>query len=183
MEKTVSLFGLVRRNFRENDNDDLPLALTSSPAMAPTRQRKKLKSSSQPTTFSSAIAPSESPLARIATLEASLTEPSPRSLNPLADLLLLLTTSPEPEVVFKAVYACGRVLASLHEQGRLDAGKDDKEKVVVSWLRARREEFVIFCGGLLKDEEKDLRVSFFFIEPDLSGGGTNDLWREGKLTP
>lgn len=124
--------------------------------MAPPRLKKSRSSAASHTNQQNVI---QLKIDRIQSLESSLSGPSPSSLNPLADLLLVLTSSVEPEVTFKALYAAGRVLASLHESGRFSlGGQDEKEKVVVSWLRGRLDEFVAFCGGLLKDQEKDLRV-------------------------
>lgn len=132
----------------------------------PPRLVKKAKVSTGPSSSTSSSSQSTSAkLNRIQTLEAQLVVPSPSSLNPLADLIHVLTSSSEPEFVFKALFATGRVLNHLIESGRLDAAavgggiKDEKEKVVVAWLKARLDEFRAFCGGLLKDEEKDLRVS------------------------
>lgn len=108
-------------------------------------------------------------LAQISTLESLLTSTSSSSLNPLADLLHLVTSSPEPQVVHKGVYSLGRVFASLVESGKLDgtvvSEKEggEKERKVREWVRARLAEFVSFLGGLMKDVEKDLRVSQTFL--------------------
>lgn len=108
-------------------------------------------------------------LAQIATLESLLTSTSTSSLNPLADLLHLVTSSPEPQVVHKGVYSLGRVFAALVESGKLDgtvvSEKEggEKERKVREWVRARLAEFVGFLGGLMKDVEKDLRVSRFLL--------------------
>ena len=108
-------------------------------------------------------------LAQIATLESLLTSTSSASLNPLADLLHLVTSSPEPQVVHKGVYSLGRVFAALVESGKLDgtvvSEKEggEKERKVREWVRARLAEFVGFLGGLMKDVEKDLRVSRLLV--------------------
>lgn len=129
----------------------------------PPPKLKKSKSSSSSN-------PGPSPLlSQIASLESTLLSPSSLSLNPLADLLHLTTTSPDPSVVHKGVYALGRVFARLIESGRIVEKREgggavaneggEKEAKVREWARARLAEFVAFAGGLMKDQEKDLRVS------------------------
>lgn len=133
--------------------------------MVPPRS-KKIKTGS-----SSAASGSTSKVAQVQALERSLLPSSDDrapSLNPLVDLLRLTTASPEPEVVHKGVYACGRVFAYLAVEGRVGqvavgrAGKAaevaEGEDKVRRWLADRLAEWVAFCQGLMKDVEGDLRV-------------------------
>lgn len=124
--------------------------------MAPPKLKKAKTASNQA---------SESPaLSQIASLEAALTSSPSASLNPLADLLALVTSAPEPEVVHKGLYSIGRVFSALANQGRLvelrPSGElSESEAAVKRWMGERVDEFVVFCSGLLKDVERDLRVS------------------------
>lgn len=142
--------------------------------MAPPKLKKQKASSSK-----SSSSKSSSKLSQIAQLEASLL-PSTSSLNPLVDLLNLTTSSPEPELVHKAVYSLGRVFSALFTQNRLtyqprfrkkrdqddelnEQAEIDREKLVADWTKARFDEYITFLGGLLKDVELELRVCFFFF--------------------
>lgn len=81
------------------------------------------------------------------------------SLNPLADLLEVALTSKTPQDTSKAMYAVYRVLVTIIANDKLSLDGDDAAKVVKSWIWERLNSYVDFLGGLLKDEEKTLRVS------------------------
>jgi U3 small nucleolar RNA-associated protein 19 len=81
------------------------------------------------------------------------------SLNPLADLLDLTLKSRSPQNTSKAIYALYRVFVLIITNDKLGLGGDDAAKVVKAWLWERLNTYVDYLGGLLKDEEKTLRVS------------------------
>jgi U3 small nucleolar RNA-associated protein 19 len=101
----------------------------------------------------------EKELARIAELESALTAAvaSAGSLNPLADLLATATSASDAQVVLKAVYALYRIFVLAINGGRLNAGGDEG-KVVRTWIWERLNGYVDLLCGLLKDDEKTLRV-------------------------
>lgn len=80
------------------------------------------------------------------------------SLNPLADLLDLAFTAGDAQDTSKAIYALYRVFVVIITGGKLGAGGDEAAKVVKAWLWDRLNSYVDFLCGLLKDEEKLLRV-------------------------
>jgi U3 small nucleolar RNA-associated protein 19 len=80
------------------------------------------------------------------------------SLNPLADLLDLAFTASDAQDTSKAIYALYRVFVTLVSGGKLGAGGDESAKVVKAWLWDRLNSYVDFLCGLLKDQEKLLRV-------------------------
>lgn len=82
------------------------------------------------------------------------------SLNPLADLLDLALTFSEPQDTSKAIYALYRIYVLIITGGKLEAGGDDDAKVVKAWIWEQLDGFVSFLAGLLKDNEKSLRVSY-----------------------
>ncbi|KAG5722668.1 hypothetical protein E4T56_gene14457 [Termitomyces sp. T112] len=94
-------------------------------------------------------------------LEADLTEAisTNSSLNPLADLLDLALRSKEASETSKAIYALYRVFVLIISAEKLGLGGDEAAKVVKTWLWDRLNAYVDFLGGLLKDQEKTLRIS------------------------
>lgn len=98
-------------------------------------------------------------------LEADLTEAisTNSSLNPLADLLDLALKTKEASVTAKAIYALYRVFVLLISADKLGLNGDEAAKVVKTWLWDRLGIYVDFLGGLLKDQEKTLRVGFQWI--------------------
>jgi len=94
-------------------------------------------------------------------LETDLTSavPNNASLNSLADLLDLTLKSKSPQDTSKAIYALYRVFVLIITSDKLGLGGDDAAKVVKAWLWERLNTYVDYLGGLLKDEEKILRVS------------------------
>ncbi|KAJ7465318.1 CBF/Mak21 family-domain-containing protein [Mycena latifolia] len=81
------------------------------------------------------------------------------SLNPLADLLDLAFTAGDAQDTSKAIYALYRVFVIVVSGGKLGPGGDEAAKVVKSWIWERLNSYVDFLCGLLKDEEKLLRIS------------------------
>jgi U3 small nucleolar RNA-associated protein 19 len=81
------------------------------------------------------------------------------SLNSLADLIDLTPRSKYSQDTSKAIYALYRVFVVIITDEKLGFGGDDVAKVVKAWLWERLNAYVEYLGGLLKDEEKSLRVS------------------------
>ena len=98
-------------------------------------------------------------------LEADLTNAISKneSLNPLADLLDLALKSKSPQDTSKVIFALYRVVVLIITNDKLGLGGDDAAKIVKAWLWERLNTYVDYLGGLLKDEEKTLRVSSKFI--------------------
>ncbi|GLB45172.1 putative CBF/Mak21 family protein [Lyophyllum shimeji] len=94
-------------------------------------------------------------------LEAELTQAisAGASLNPLADLVELALATKNPQETSKAIYALYRVFVLVISSDKLGLGGDDAAKVVKAWLWDRLNVYVDYLGGLLKDEEKTLRIS------------------------
>lgn len=84
------------------------------------------------------------------------------SLNPLADLLDVALKASGPQETSKAIYAIYRVFVFIITNNKLALDGDDAAKVVKAWIWERMNAYVEFLGGLLKDEEKILRVSGIF---------------------
>lgn len=80
------------------------------------------------------------------------------SLNPLADLLDTTCSCKDPQEVSKGIYALYRVLVLAIGKGKLSAAGDDTVKAVKAWLWERMNTYVDYLCGLLKDDEKILRV-------------------------
>lgn len=80
------------------------------------------------------------------------------SLNPLADLLDLTLTAKTAPDTSKGIYSLYRVLVTVITSGKLNASGTEEAKVVKAWLWERMNSYVVFLSGLLKDEEKTLRV-------------------------
>ncbi|KAF8637279.1 hypothetical protein AX17_002932 [Amanita inopinata Kibby_2008] len=81
------------------------------------------------------------------------------SLNSLADLVELARSAQEPQNTSKAIYAVYRVFVLLISNHKLSLSGDDAAKTVKAWLWEQLNSYVDFLGGLLKDDEKTLRIS------------------------
>jgi len=81
------------------------------------------------------------------------------SLNALPDLLGILVAMTDAQLVSKAIYALYRIFVVLINGGKLDLGGDEASKLVKTWLLEQLNVYVDFLCGLLKDEERTLRVS------------------------
>ena len=84
--------------------------------------------------------------------------PTNASLNSLADLLDLVVGARDAQNTSKAIYALYRVFVQLITNNKLSTGGDEAARIVKSWLWERLNTYVEFLGGLMKDEEKILRV-------------------------
>ena len=80
------------------------------------------------------------------------------SLNPLADLLDLTVRQHDAQSTSKAIYALYRLFVLLITKNKLNSNGDEGAKIVKAWIWERFNTYVEFLGGLLKDEEKTLRV-------------------------
>jgi hypothetical protein len=80
------------------------------------------------------------------------------SLNSLADLLDLAVAARDAQNTSKAIYALYRVFVQLITDTKLSTGGDEAARIVKTWLWERLNTYVEFLGGLMKDEEKMLRV-------------------------
>lgn len=98
---------------------------------------------------------------RIKSVEATLLDSLSKnqSLNILADLLGIVQSTRDAQLTSKAVYAAYRVFTVIIVNGKLDLGGDESARLVKSWLLTQLNTYVDFLTGLLKDEEKMLRVS------------------------
>jgi len=85
------------------------------------------------------------------------------SLNPLADFLVLLYDIEDPHDTSKAIYALYRVFATIISSGKLSLSGDESAKAVKSWLWEQLSAYVDYLGGLLRDEEKFLRVRCYTL--------------------
>ncbi|KAG6841074.1 hypothetical protein C0991_002167 [Blastosporella zonata] len=94
-------------------------------------------------------------------LEVELTQAvsTNSSLNPLADLLDLALATKNASETSKAIYALYRVFVFVISSDKMGSGGDETAKVVKTWLWDRFNVYVDFLGGLLKDQEKTLRIS------------------------
>ncbi|KAL0577303.1 Maturation and nuclear export of 40S ribosomal subunits interacting protein [Marasmius crinis-equi] len=81
------------------------------------------------------------------------------SLNPVADLLELATTSEHAEDASKSIYALYRSFVTIIRKGKFAVGNDDSSKIVKTWLWEQLNAYVELLAGLLQDEEKSLRMS------------------------
>jgi U3 small nucleolar RNA-associated protein 19 len=105
---------------------------------------------------------------RIRSIETALLESLSKnqSLNSLADLLDIVQSTRDAQLTSKAVYAAYRVFVVVIVNGKLGLGGDEAARLVKSWLLTQLNTYVEFLTGLLKDEEKTLRVnksSLFFV--------------------
>lgn len=95
-------------------------------------------------------------------LEEALTEAiqSSSSLNGLADLVLLATSSHSAKITHDAMFASYRIFVQLVSNGKLSMKRSDKEELetVRLWLVGRLGEFVDALCGFLKDLESGIRV-------------------------
>ena len=82
-----------------------------------------------------------------------------KSLNALADLLDIVQATRVAQLTSKAVYTAYRVFIVIIVNGKLDLGGDESTRLVKSWIWTQLKTYVDFLTGLLKDEEKTLRVS------------------------
>ncbi|KIY71078.1 CBF-domain-containing protein [Cylindrobasidium torrendii FP15055 ss-10] len=98
---------------------------------------------------------------RIQALETQLTEALDRnaSLNPLADLLDITCSCEDVQEVSKGIYALYRVFVVIITRGKLSKSGDENSKAVKTWLWDRLHGYVDYLCGLLKDDEKTLRIS------------------------
>ncbi|KAJ7714208.1 hypothetical protein B0H16DRAFT_1742790 [Mycena metata] len=100
------------------------------------------------------------------------------SLNPLADLLELAFAADDAQDTSKAIYALYRVFIILITGGKLNPGVDEATKVVKAWIWDRLNSYVDFLCGLLKDEEKLLRISalqiLFSLQKHLSTAASSE---------
>ncbi|KAK0223868.1 CBF/Mak21 family-domain-containing protein [Armillaria fumosa] len=98
------------------------------------------------------------------------------SLNPLADLLHLTCSRKDSQEVSKGIYALYRIFVLVISNGKLSVAGDESAKTVKAWLWDRLNKYVDFLAGLLKDEEKSLRVSalqiLFSLQKHLSSMAT-----------
>lgn len=97
---------------------------------------------------------------QIKSIETGLIEAINRSesLNSLADLLEIVQSTKDAQQTSKAVYAAYRVFVVVITNGKLGLGGDEAAKLVKTWLLGQLNTYVDFLAGLLKDEEKTLRV-------------------------
>ncbi|KAJ6619540.1 CBF/Mak21 family-domain-containing protein [Mycena sp. CBHHK59/15] len=113
----------------------------------PSKKRKIQKDSG----FEKSVQQLEEKLTSVATANTSL--------NPLADLLELAFSASDAQDTSKAIYALYRVFVIVISGGKLSPGGDADAKVVKAWIWDRLNSYVDFLCGLLKDEEKSLRIS------------------------
>ena len=80
------------------------------------------------------------------------------SLNPIADLLELATTTKHAEDASKSIYALYRSFVTIIRKGKFTVAGDENAKLVKAWLWEQLNAYVELLAGLLQDEEKTLRV-------------------------
>lgn len=85
------------------------------------------------------------------------------SLNSLADLVALTKRCESAEDTSKAIYALYRVSVLLATGGRLFGDAEESQKLVRAWIWEQLNTYVDILTGLLKDEEKSLRVRYNFV--------------------
>ncbi|KAJ6584689.1 CBF/Mak21 family-domain-containing protein [Mycena capillaripes] len=119
-----------------------------APSLPPPSKKRRIQKDSE---FAKSIQRLEEQLTSAAAANASL--------NPLADLLDLAFTASDAQDTSKAIYALYRVFVILITGGKLGTGGDDAAKVVKAWIWDKLNSYVDFLCGLLKDEEKLLRIS------------------------
>lgn len=122
-------------------------AMPSVRSLPPPSKKRKVKDD---TGFRTSIKRLEDDLTRAISTNASL--------NPLADLLDLAVRQHDAQNTSKAIYALYRLFVLLITKNKLNSNGDEGAKVVKAWLWERFNTYVEFLGGLLKDEEKTLRV-------------------------
>lgn len=97
----------------------------------------------------------------IKALEEELTTAvqSNTSLNPLADLLDIVSRAKAASTTSKGIYAVYRVFVLVISADKLGYANDEAAKIVKTWLLDRLNAYVTFLASLLQDKEKVLRVS------------------------
>ncbi|KAG8996484.1 hypothetical protein FRB94_008243 [Tulasnella sp. JGI-2019a] len=82
------------------------------------------------------------------------------SLNPLSDLIALVSSSSDPQTTHSVIYAVYRIVVALSQAGKLgqEGNGTEEAKIVRQWLDARVASFSELLAGLLKDDEKALRM-------------------------
>lgn len=128
-----------------------PTMTRPAPSLPPPSKKRKIQKDSQ---FAKSVQVLEEQLTSAAAANASL--------NPLADLLDLTFAAGDAQDTSKAIYALYRVFVVIISGGKLGAGGDEASKVVKAWIWDRLNSYVDFLCGLLKDEEKLLRVLLSF---------------------
>ena len=85
---------------------------------------------------------------------------SSSSLNPLADLLHIASSTHDVDVAIKAVFALYRLFTLIIEKGilRLPSDEDSGARAVRSWVLTRLDAFADLLCRFLQDEEKTMRV-------------------------
>ncbi|KAJ7075860.1 CBF/Mak21 family-domain-containing protein [Mycena belliarum] len=119
-----------------------------APSLPPPSKKRKIQKDSE---FVKSVERLESQLTSAAAANGSL--------NPLADLLNLALGAGEAHDTSKAIYALYRVFVVIITGGKLASGGDEAAKLVKGWIWERLNLYVDFLCGLLKDEEKLLRIS------------------------
>ncbi|KAF7365435.1 Ribosome biogenesis protein Noc4 [Mycena venus] len=136
-----------------------------APSLPPPSKKRKIQKESE---FTKSIQRLEEQLTAAAA--------SNGSLNPLADLLQLAFTAGDAQDTSKAIYALYRVFVIIISGGKLGTGGDEAAKVVKAWLWDRLNAYVDFLCGLLKDDEKLLRISalqiLFSLQKHLSSASS-----------
>lgn len=117
---------------------------------------KKLK------TVSAANGTSKSDSQAVEELEKAITAAlaNNASLNPLADLLHIASSSSDADIVLKAIFALYRLFTIASQKGILTAHEKEESgrRTVRAWVAARLDAFANLLCELLQDEEKTLRV-------------------------
>jgi U3 small nucleolar RNA-associated protein 19 len=102
-------------------------------------------------------------ISQVRELETQLTVAVTRatSLNPLLDLIDIALKAQSAADCSKAIYSLYRVFVLILHSGKwgLTGDATGETKVVRTWIWERFGGYVDFLLGLLKDEEKLLRVS------------------------
>ena len=132
------------------DGNQILEILTAMPpvrSLPPPSKKRKVKDD---TGFRTSIKRLEDDLTRAISTNASL--------NPLADLLDLAVRQHDAQNTSQAIYALYRLFVLLITKSKLNSNGDEGAKIVKAWLWERCNTYVEFLGGLLKDEEKTLRV-------------------------
>lgn len=118
---------------------------------------KKFKSSLPPKKRSK-VSPNEN----AKTLESAVSNAirDGTSLNPFADLVDLVIDNSNPKAIHSAIYATYRATVMIAQSGKLNGrrGVSEETELIRKWLEARVNDFTDLLAGLMKDEEKALRV-------------------------
>ncbi|KAJ7244754.1 CBF/Mak21 family-domain-containing protein [Mycena haematopus] len=119
-----------------------------APSVPPPSKKRKIRKESE---FAKSIQRLETQLTAAAANHSSL--------NSLADLSELAFNAADAQDTSKVIYSLYRVFVILISGGKLGPGGDGATKVVKAWIWDRLNSYVDFLCGLLKDEEKLLRIS------------------------